>query len=260
MGTLVHPISINVISETAKGKCMGCGGEFDFGVIKFDGVPILVQKWCPTCIEQRNESAKEDADAAADRERVAQWDKLCPVDYRKTDLKRLQREMREMNVAPKVVGTGLTMYVTQFCDHVMQFDLKERGVALVGRTGRGKTRLMWLLLRRWFFRGVRILTINGATFADEVAASYDDGSKAADEFLKRYIQVPILFWDDMDKLRITDRSETAAYRLLEERRANGRVLCFTANSTPEELSRRMTEQRGGPVLTRLLAMAEVIHV
>lgn len=239
-------------------NCTGCGRDFE-GMVMWDGNRQVTRtNWCPPCLAHKTGEAKNDADAAAHKSREESWYRLCPMDYRNTDVSRVLAELLAQN--RRIRRGGVPLSPQELISTVRQWNATEHGLGLVGATRGCKSRLMYLLLRRLHFRGHKCMAINGASFAAEFGASFEHGPGSAEKWIQPFIRVPILFWDDVDKLKLTEAMETAVYRVAEERRANGLKILFTSNSTPEKFAARMSDQRGGPLLTRLMDMSEVIYL
>ena len=226
--------------------CGTCGKAFRAKALVMNGRPILAAAHCEACVEDR---LRADGFEAHDDQQARLhdlWEDICPPDYRDTDLVRLMKGREE--IMSRILETPA-----------------DRGLILVGPTDRGKTRILFELLRRHHFAGIEVAYVNGATFADKLAAQYGDGAHAAERFMMRHIKVPVLFYDDLGKeatsgpnRKMSERAEEALYRLVEERKAHRRPLLITSNKTSKELLERLSLDRGEPILRRLKQMCASI--
>ncbi len=84
------------------------------------------------------------------RELDERWLGLCPPIYRETDIHRLPPEAAK----------------------VTQWQYGPRGLVVVGPTGVGKTRAMWLLLKRLVYEGRHVRALNAVEFATRRSCSW----------------------------------------------------------------------------------------
>lgn len=241
------------------GVCQQCGQDFLAMVSRVDGQTVLRAMVCEPCVESARAASEQDAQRAREAGREASWELICPIDYRETDLARLVAGMRAKTKPCRMVGgKKVFLPVEELVGLVTNWDSKStRGIGLIGPSGHFKSRLIFQLLHRLHFQdGFEIRYLNAVYFADDLAASYSNNAKEANQWLERLCRVPILFIDDLGKERCTDRVEAGLYRVTEERRAKRRRTFFTCNQSGEELIGRMTQDRGLPIVNRLREMCD----
>lgn len=170
--------------------------------------------------------------------RAERFAQICPPLYLETKWERLPVDQR-------------------CAAHAWTFGWK--GLLLVGGTGLGKTRIAWSVIRtllvdspnpppfRWF---------DCVSFGHELARHYNDGD--AEDWLDRVSKTGLVFFDDLGKLKMTERAEAELFGVIERRCANMLPIIATTNDTGESLSARMTDNRGPAMIRRLREFCEVI--
>lgn len=173
------------------------------------------------------------------------WERNCPPLYRDTDAAQLKK-----------------LIPAKIMEQVLTWDRSgKKGIGLIGPTGKGKTRLMFELMRLYVFADERRMTyINASAIGDELAASYGRGAESAEEYLQTLIGASILFIDDLGKGKVTERTESAIYRIIETRMIYQRLLFFTSNCTKDDLLQRFSADGGEPIVRRLREMCEIISL
>jgi len=121
---------------------------------------------------------------------------------------------------------------------------------LHGVTGRGKSRLMWQVMKRlaveeglppvYFGAGELSLSVSSA-WADMKAESLVHSLKAA----------KVLAFDDLDKDRLSPKAEEALFAVISHRCDHGKPTLITTNLTGEPLVARMSAEMGTALLRRL---------
>lgn len=120
---------------------------------------------------------------------------------------------------------------------------------LHGVTGRGKTRLMWLVLMRCILAGDRPVVFGPGEFSLQVASAWRDGS--AEQLIGRVKSTPWLALDDIDKDKFTERVEEALFGVLEHRIAWTLPTILTTNATGAVLEEKFATAAGPAVIRRL---------
>lgn len=166
------------------------------------------------------------------------WIRTCPPKYRTTDPKKLI----ELTKVPSVSF-----------EKVLGRKYGPRGMILYGRPGTGKTRSMWMLMRRWHDEGHRIAAFNmaspDATFSLQVAKMFMNHD--ACEWMERIQSASTLMWDDMDKDKLTERAEETAFAMIEHFTSNNKPVMLTTNASAEEFRMKFTGDRGAAILRRI---------
>jgi DNA replication protein DnaC len=134
-------------------------------------------------------------------------------------------------------------------------------MALHGPTGIGKTRMMWLLLKRLHFAGTQFKAIRSTEFAQNAIQQFSDNpeekARALSE-LRSLKTVPVLFIDDLGKERATARLETELYELLEERTSRLLPILFTTQLAGQALASMLSRENGEAIVRRLREFCEFI--
>lgn len=94
-------------------------------------------------------------------------------------------------------------------------------------------------------------------FSHSIALQYR--KESAEEWLEKVASVPILFFDDLGKLKLTERAETELFGVIDRRISNGLPLLATTNDSGDSLAARMTENRGPAMIRRLREFCDVIQ-
>jgi DNA replication protein DnaC len=142
-------------------------------------------------------------------------------------------------------------------DAVLNYQLGDRGIYLIGETRRCKTRAMFALLRRLFFEGRSVEWFDGIGFAVECSRVFAE-SALAETWLWRLTKPDVLFIDDLAK-RFTPATQQGFFAVLDRRTAAKKPVLLTTNCTGETLA-EMTreEQLTEPMLGRLQEFCDVV--
>lgn len=197
---------------------------------------------CPTC---GKETLHQDAfgnysvgkpeyvDCAACR--ATQFARKCPPIYQDTDRAKLPSQL----------------------DQVLAWTPGPRGLILMGDTGKGKTRCAWELLRQ-YPKQRRYVAFDCVSFGHELSRKYR-GDEAEDWLDSLGTEIPLIFFDDLGKLKLTERAETELFGVIERRCANKLPILATTNDTGNTLAERMSENRGPALVRRLREFCDVIQ-
>lgn len=122
-----------------------------------------------------------------------------------------------------------------------------RGVGLIGPTNNGKSFLLHELGRRLWLANFDIFPTSGVEFG-WICGSLDANRET---YRNRCATAAVLLLDDADKLRLTDRTESDFYGILELRRRNHLPILATLNVGGDTLAGMGSDNRGAPIVTRL---------
>jgi DNA replication protein DnaC len=142
----------------------------------------------------------------------------------------------------------------------LRWQVNPKGLILLGETGRGKSRVAWLLLRRILVEDlpeIKFKWFDCVGFGHEIAKHYK--AEDAEEWLELLATIPLLFMDDLGKLKLTERAETELFGMIERRCANRKPMIVTTNDTGDTLASRMTDNRGPALIRRLREFCEPIQ-
>lgn len=210
--------------ETAVDAVLRAAGLRDFLSIRYG-----TELWDRIQTARETDLNEEEARRQA-RRRADDFDNgLCPALYRDTDPGRLPE------AAARVLGHAYG----------------PKGLLAHGPTGRGKTRAMWLLLRRLHVvEGKSLAYRDALEFAEEAVASYR--GNVARAWVDRLVGVGVFFLDDLGKARITQRVGEALFAVIDRRALRGRPTYLTTNFVGETLKLRLDDQETADPLVRRL--------
>lgn len=212
--------------------CEKCGFPFEAVITVLCGEPFGVRV-CAACWARRGENAAAHAKNDAGRAHETAWQRVCPATYRDTDPKRLPESALRLAAAwaPRA----------------------GRGIGLTGETGAGKTRALFLALRRAHDSGLSVEAVSHNRFS-RLAQDAFMGEKQDDarQKLRDYHRAAVLLLDDLGKAPRTERADAEIEELVEHRTSAGLPVLWTANASGEWLIKRFGEDRG-PALVRRLA-------
>lgn len=196
-------------------QCQECGKEFDAPTIELCGHHCCFEKFCPTCKPIREEQERDVAAIRQERARLDEFERICPPLYRDTDPLKLPCN-------PEVTKL------------VLGWVYGPKGLVLYGATGRGKTRLAYMLVRRLVLDGRSVSAFDPLSFAHRVGETF--GEYQGERFIRDQQRVDVLMLDDLGKAKLTERAEAELFGLVEHRIANLKPLIVTSNFVGDKLS------------------------
>lgn len=240
--------------ETQTRACGTCGKTFEAPLCRNPFAPesvLAVARHCGPCVAAENERMAKSRDAR-DREareaRLAEaWGRICPLQHRTpleggtTDIDRLGRELPQLG---------------EILDH----PLGTQGLILRGRTGAGKTRAMFRLLRRYFVGAARpsIVAMSAGEFDRQARDAA--GNFTLTEWFDRLAAVDCLFIDDIGKGKWTPATSGWFWELVDARTKHQRPLFLTTNFSGQQLVSvlKLDGDTAAPLLRRLRENCKVI--
>jgi hypothetical protein len=214
--------------------CRDCGVKIE------TMVPEWLARWqtlCDTCAVRHAIDDQARIKREAEAERLAGWYSLCPPSYRDTDEKKLP--------------------LPHLAQKVMRWPYGPRGLVLHGKTGKGKSRCAWLLMKREYDRGRSIMVLDHAA-AYEYAAKFDKSTAEAALWVERLSKVGLLLLDDVFKAKFTDSFEQALFTIIGTRCEHKLPIVLTTNDVGDSLTQRMTSDRGTALVRRLRDHADSV--
>lgn len=192
----------------------------------------------------RDYVARAKREAAADR-----WRHECPPEYRESDWSRPE-------LAP----------YRPIIDRVLGYKLGPKGILATGRTGRGKTRAMWQLMRRLACdEGVDCRYYHAAQWFFELGQWVNYGRDEARGWVEAVAARPIVFLDDLGQEAVMQSRQDWAtgwfFRFLDLRVGRGLPLFVTTNLHAADLvahAGSRADIRGDPLVRRLLDLSDPI--
>lgn len=135
----------------------------------------------------------------------------------------------------------------------MQWKMGPRGIIMLGATGIGKTRILWEVLKRVMDADTEIFCPGPHSFSNSLTRAYQRDE--AESWLEHVSTCRLVAFDDITKLKMTERVESELFGVIDYRCCNELPVLVTAQSG---LIDRMTEDRGAPLMRRLKEFCETI--
>lgn len=221
--------------------CDLCGVKFNFQGILNEGKKVLIPKHCPKCHVGVLQEAEADSRKISTGRRQAEWEAICPPLYRGSERDKL-----------KIPGDVI--------DRVLAWMPQAKGIGLAGESGTGKTRLLFMLLRKLHFeQQVGVMAFTAKRFEGWCHRMFDKDDEARQK-IKAAKHRPVILIDDLGKEKYTERVESEFYDLIEHRTSHLLPIFWTANATGQQLAERMAEDRGVPIVRRLREFSTVISL
>lgn len=194
---------------------------------------------CDSCLAMRDAAAEAQAKEQRRRLKIAEWQRICPVEYRRTDWSR-----------PDLSAT---------CRHLAKewwpnWSAEVSGLGIYGTSGLGKTRAMWDILRRLHFAGISVLAVDATAFAKAASDLFSDTAadkRDARDLLRRCKEVRVLLIDDIGKEPATPRSASALHEVLEIRTRDHLPLLWTSERTGEQLAAYLGNNYADGIVRRI---------
>lgn len=185
------------------------------------------------CLDRHRSEQKAAEIVARERERMKEWETVCPADFRKPILK----EKRG--------------YSEHFLGLVMDWKYGEMGLRLEGKSRLCKTRFMFHLLAREWMAGRSIAVFVHGHLRSVLSALAASDSAAFGRFVLEMQKKDILFIDDLGKGRRTPASEEAIFELIDGRGALCKPTMYTSNQPLAEVMTQFSEEFREPIFLRI---------
>lgn len=222
-------------------KCIECLTDFTYEPILLHGTEVFARPRCVPCTAAAAARHQDATEKEAEKARLEKWHAVCPPIYRDTDIARISAECGRAAIT---------------------WDFKAaRGLGCLGSTGIGKTRALFLALRRAFDGGkfCRFTSHNAFTRTVQTAFAGDGKEReAAKHLLDAYQECGVLLIDDIGKPPPTERADAELEELVEQRTSNMRPILWSANGSSAWLIKRMGVDRGEPLVRRLSEFCDII--
>lgn len=196
------------------------------------------------------------------RDRVVLSDKHSPGRYASEcrECEQARREQRFVRTCPPLYQESDVARLPQHkLRQALAWQYGPQGLILIGETGVCKTRIAWQLIRRVLVndkREVSFTWFDAVGFGHELAKHYHQ--EDAETWLEKITATELMFFDDLGKLKLTERAETELFGLIERRCAACLPMIVTTNDTGDSLAARMTENRGPAMIRRLREFCSTI--
>ena len=190
---------------------------------------VLRSRVCAECI----------AKAEAQPKKKSAWERLCPRLYQQTDIARLENELRQLG------------YDASWPRDVLAWQYGPQGLVVKGPTGVGKSRVMWLLLRRLLDQEDRTaVLLNAVRFRTAVQTAGRDCT--TEEFVRRMVRADILYWDDLGQMHLTGAATEMLLHIVEERTSAEMPILATTQYSGEGMDGQFERKEMGKAIRRRL--------
>ncbi len=217
-----------------------CGQSFTPPTVQFEKRTYRIRTECPACYERRQtalaQEREEQAEMLRQREKVKHeraWETICPPLYRQFRHEEFPESQRE-NLAK-----------------ILSWQYGPRGLIVHGDTDLGKTRAMFLLLRRLHDERRKIIAFNCVSFGHKCGVLFGRTNGDGEKWIGEVSTADVVFFDDIEKTRFTDRVESELFGVIETRIANLLPVFITTNFVGQDFKKVMTENRALPFIRRI---------
>jgi DNA replication protein DnaC len=212
------------------GPCPGCDAP-----VQFTAEYSLGNKtWVPYCDNCRAQQEAEHQNRLREIAIAQGWNKICPERFRETEFAKLPHPDKSQ-VA-------------------LDWDFKDgHGLNLWGVPNSGKTRTMFLVVRKLFDAGRAITVFSTLDFCNQMAAR---GFQRA-TWVHNLGNRDVICFDDIDKLTLTGPQEKLFFALLDKRMHRKAPCIFTHNSTAHDLTYKF--KTGEALVRRIRQFTRAIH-
>jgi DNA replication protein DnaC len=224
-------------------NCEKCGVPGEYEPMMMNGREFTIRRYCFACSAELEAEYVRKEMNERQQEREAKWAEVCPPIYRETDPSRISQELVRASAGWD--------------------ESSSLGLGFLGSTGIGKTRALFLALRKAFDAGKSTQSVSHNAFSRIVQDAFagDDRSRAeAKTRLKSLHNCAVLLIDDLGKSPATERADAELEELIEVRTCHKRPTLWSANGSSEWLSRRLGPDRGEPLVRRLSEFSKVVSL
>ena len=227
-----------------KTNCKRCQTEMEYQQLANGRGGFFVWKptYCNECGEVVKKETGEFEKSEKQRIRAKEWENICPPIYQDTELDRIRTQISAETIK-----------------NVLEWEPNPIGIGLAGKTGKGKTRLVFFLLESLYIQGFNLRAISAKKFEKYCHEMFSDKSDARQN-IEHLHKTKILFIDDIGKEKFTERVESEFYDLIEHRTSYKLPILWTSNATSQLLQKMMSEDRGEPIIRRLKEFSTIYGV
>jgi IstB-like ATP binding protein len=179
------------------------------------------------------------ADACQKPAEPSQWEQICPLEYQRTDVARLEIDLQRRG------------YDTTWMEPALAWQYGPHGLLVAGSTGVGKSRIMWILLRRLLDSEHRnVVWLNAVRFRSGLQTAARDG--ATEYFVRRLVRTDVLYWDDLGQTHLTGAASEMLLHVIEQRTASGAPILATTQYSAESMEFQLERPEMGQAIRRRL--------
>ena len=236
--------------EPKEDKCLFCGDIFMSEPIEFGGA-WGYGGFCSTKCHHSHLEAESrrtlaeagllniTAEQRAKNAQVAYYERICPPAFQQTDISKLPPSAK--------------------WKEVKSWEYGEKGLVVHGDSRTGKTRCLWLLLKKLIIEeGRRVSYFAAEDLAIEIAESFRDSHAIGHHNLMAdFRSVPVLVIDDLGKEVMTPRVESSLFKIIRSRGDHLKPTIITTNYSGEELIKRFRDE--STAIPFILRLQEFCH-
>jgi predicted ATPase len=243
LGQVIAPTSTPTASKgdtrsLGQNDCRECGDSIDDFVQECvapdfgDGLWYPWYPVCPNCLERLEGQAESNDNKPSARKKYEDiFMEMCPLSMQETDASRL-------NPAK--------------LNKVLEHQVNGRGIIMHGKTGMGKTRVMWLLIRELVVNRMRDVRVFDVTELKEALAQSHNSRYAHKDLIEGLCRCDVLCIDDLGKEKASDAWEQDLFSLVDRRALHKKPLIITTNFVGDSLKSRYTDiHRAEPMVRKL---------
>lgn len=160
------------------------------------------------------------------------WKRICPPLYARTDLERL---------------TG------KWVGEVLNWQYGSKGLLVVGGTGSGKTRSVWMLLKRILRDDseLKFIATDSTTFRSGMADAARNG--VTEDWIARHTKSDLIFFDDLGQMKVTEAASEALLTIINKRGEFDMPCIFTSQYRGEQFKNQFERQPQGEAIRRRIS-------
>jgi DNA replication protein DnaC len=168
--------------------------------------------------------------------------------FKQSGLNDEQRKIKLTDFKPgpktKAMYTMVKNYIEQFVD-ISEIESPNKGLALVGAYGVGKTMLMCAIANHLLSLKIPTMFVVGPDLiADLMSAQFDGGRENFEKKMKQLTTVQVLILDDIAKEKISEWVQTQYFRIIDARYRANLTTLFTSNFTFDQIDEKLGEAVG----------------
>lgn len=226
-------------------ECVACKNHYEHEPVIINGKDFMAAvTHCEPCSEayRRDDALKTRESDARD-----EWERVVDEKYRDTDTSDPRY--------PKTADRSATRWLNATASSPF--------MGLVGASGLGKTRVISQMVKILIWNGHSVCWMNSSSFQWASQNQFDNthGSEAK-EMLRRYRDAKHLVFDDIGRLKTTERICDDLYDLLETRSARGTRMMWTSNEDTNEImtGKAITAKARTRIISRLEGYSQIIEL
>lgn len=213
--------------------CLTCKGEFAFDENIHEG-----GDYCPKCRSAAVMAEKHRAQAEARDRRIKAWLQTIPPIFHEHDMNRVPPASQA--AVQKILG----------------WQMGPRGMVASGVSRAGKSRAFYALLKRLVGDGVQVMVFDSVSFGHQCGKAFLNG--VGEEWAEEIAEAELVYFDDLFKLKLTERAESELFGVIDRRANWGRPILASGNFTAEMVKQRMSVDRGEALVERLKEFNDIV--